>query len=80
MFAVFLVPKNVSREKLMGARVVLRRLYIGFICVVCAFVCSRCPSREEFPLIETEYKAHLRRLKGEETNVNHTNQKNIFAF
>ncbi|XP_039676657.1 rho guanine nucleotide exchange factor 1a isoform X2 [Perca fluviatilis] len=26
---------------------------------------SRCPSREEFPLIETEHKAHLRRLKAE---------------
>uniref|UniRef100_A0A671UAV5 Rho guanine nucleotide exchange factor (GEF) 2a n=1 Tax=Sparus aurata TaxID=8175 RepID=A0A671UAV5_SPAAU len=26
---------------------------------------SKCPSREEFPLIETEYKAHLRRLKGD---------------
>ncbi|XP_069571202.1 rho guanine nucleotide exchange factor 2 [Brachyistius frenatus] len=26
---------------------------------------SRCPSREEFPLIETEYKAHLRRLKAD---------------
>ncbi|XP_026155943.1 rho guanine nucleotide exchange factor 2 isoform X3 [Mastacembelus armatus] len=24
---------------------------------------SKCPSREEFPLIETEHKAHLRRLK-----------------
>ncbi|XP_077403966.1 rho guanine nucleotide exchange factor 2 isoform X1 [Vanacampus margaritifer] len=26
---------------------------------------SKCPSREEFPLIETEHKAHLRRLKGD---------------
>ncbi|TKS88789.1 Rho guanine nucleotide exchange factor 2 [Collichthys lucidus] len=26
---------------------------------------SKCPSREEFPLIETEYKAHLRRLKAD---------------
>ncbi|XP_042362907.1 rho guanine nucleotide exchange factor 1a isoform X2 [Plectropomus leopardus] len=26
---------------------------------------SRCPSREEFPLIETEHKAHLRRLKAD---------------
>ncbi|KAM7372756.1 hypothetical protein PAMP_007654 [Pampus punctatissimus] len=26
---------------------------------------SKCPSREEFPLIETEHKAHLRRLKAE---------------
>ncbi|KAF7647976.1 hypothetical protein LDENG_00163920 [Lucifuga dentata] len=26
---------------------------------------SKCPSREEFPLIETEDKAHLRRLKAE---------------
>ncbi|XP_076013212.1 rho guanine nucleotide exchange factor 2 isoform X2 [Genypterus blacodes] len=28
-------------------------------------IVSKCPSREEFPLIETEYKAHLRRLKAE---------------
>ncbi|XP_029299056.1 rho guanine nucleotide exchange factor 2 isoform X2 [Cottoperca gobio] len=26
---------------------------------------SKCPSREEFPLIETEHKAHLRRLKAD---------------
>ncbi|XP_047460774.1 rho guanine nucleotide exchange factor 2-like [Mugil cephalus] len=26
---------------------------------------SRCPSREEFPLIESEHKAHLRRLKAD---------------
>ncbi|KAM3596548.1 uncharacterized protein V6R79_016406 [Siganus canaliculatus] len=26
---------------------------------------SKCPSREEFPLIETEHKAHLRRLKSD---------------
>ncbi|XP_062291570.1 rho guanine nucleotide exchange factor 1a isoform X2 [Scomber scombrus] len=26
---------------------------------------SKCPSRQEFPLIETEHKAHLRRLKAE---------------
>lgn len=25
---------------------------------------SSCPSREEFPLIESEHKAHVRRLKG----------------
>lgn len=27
---------------------------------------SKCPSREVFPLIETEHKAHLRRLKGQD--------------
>ncbi|XP_068455225.1 rho guanine nucleotide exchange factor 2 isoform X2 [Clinocottus analis] len=26
---------------------------------------SKCPSREEFPLIETEHKAHIRRLKAD---------------
>ncbi|XP_010778360.1 rho guanine nucleotide exchange factor 2-like [Notothenia coriiceps] len=30
---------------------------------------SKCPSREDFPLIETEQKAHLRRLKGQETDI-----------
>uniref|UniRef100_A0A4W6CVM8 Rho guanine nucleotide exchange factor (GEF) 2a n=1 Tax=Lates calcarifer TaxID=8187 RepID=A0A4W6CVM8_LATCA len=40
---------------------------------------SKCPSREEFPLIETEHKAHLRRLKGQETNINDT-VKGIFSF
>lgn len=38
--------------------------YLSLIKLICVF---RCPSREEFPLIETEHKAHLRRLKGEKT-------------
>ncbi|CAB1430422.1 unnamed protein product [Pleuronectes platessa] len=28
-------------------------------------ILEKCPSREEFPLIETEHKAHLRRLKAD---------------
>jgi len=29
---------------------------------------SRCPSREDFPLIETEHEAYLRRIKSESTH------------
>ncbi|XP_061616592.1 rho guanine nucleotide exchange factor 1a isoform X2 [Phyllopteryx taeniolatus] len=32
---------------------------------LCLLFVLRCPSREEFPLIETEHKAHLRRLKAD---------------
>lgn len=44
------------------------------------FFVFRCPSREVFPLIETEHKAHLRRLKGEDTDFKTTTTIIIIFF
>ncbi|XP_029022393.1 rho guanine nucleotide exchange factor 1a isoform X4 [Betta splendens] len=42
-----------------------KNIWIRHIQFTVSKLLFRCPSREEFPLIETEYKAHLRRLKAD---------------